>query len=255
MPKPSKTRPVTPPRIIHVQGADPPPGLILYTDRLTLADELVPLVFPKSDGDLPEGAYLDHVETRAGPRFDQFHLIVRGPALSLMDETLRRLYLVPPSYDTRTTAEQALERQRRYEEESEKWWTTYHPVLGMSPRKRLATPGWKKQQNGYFTWAGSDPHDFHSPVQWKQLSKYNSVNDEVEYYLNRGLSLDDAVRAAIAMDWAEIRAAILNAANFDAIGMEILERQMMLDDANLYRAITSELNADRAAVEAALRAL
>ena len=37
--------------------------------------------------------------------------------------------------------------------------------------------------------------------------------------------------------------------------MQLLERQMMLDDAQLHRAITNELNADLAEVKAALREL
>lgn len=69
------------------------------------------------------------------------------------------------------------------------------------------------------------------------------------------LSLLDAIRASIAMDRVQIKAAALILANFETTGMELLERQMMIYDAQLHRAITNELNADRAAVDAALRQL
>ena len=45
------------------------------------------------------------------------------------------------------------------------------------------------------------------PCNGSGLANTTSVNDQVEYYLNRGLSLLDAIRASIAMDHVQINAA------------------------------------------------
>lgn len=250
MPKRRVPDPNAPLRIEYVQGLDPPPGLALYTNRLALAEELVPIVFPTSNGELPSGAYLDH----AGTSFVEFHLVVRGPAFWKLERSLKHSYLAPAEYGgTRLAAMQSLERQRREEAEGEKWWRTFHPILGMSPAKRLATPGWWKRK-GYFVWAGSDPHLDHPSLQWERLSQYESVNDQVEYYLKRGDSLRDAIKASIDMDHAQLNAAaIIGASPAAPIGIQILERQMMLDDARLYRNVSRILEADLREIEIALR--
>lgn len=236
--------------VIHIQAGDSPSGsLILYTNRLALSEELVPLVFPTSGGQIPEGAYLDHWKGR----FDTFLLVLNYPQrlLHLVHPTIGAEYLIRRTANTLAEQERVREANRRDIEEYAKWWRTYHPILGMSPRARAETPGWSERE-GYFIWAGHDPHDYHASVQWERQSQYESVNAEVEYYLDRGLSLRDAINRAIAMGRVQIRAAALILAGFDKEGMQLLERQMMLDDAQLNRGITDELDADRAAAHAAL---
>ena len=84
-------------------------------------------------------------------------------------------------------------------------------------------------------------------------SKYESINNDIRFYLEQGMSLSDAQRAAIDMGHAQLRAAALLVAGFDESAMLVLERQEERLKTGAQRMLEMELNADRAAVEQAVR--
>ena len=125
----------------------------------------------------------------------------------------------------------------------------YHPVLGRTPREELAHPGWRIAR-GHLIWAGTDPHDYHTSIKFIPLSEYESVNNDIIYYLERGLSLSDSVDAAIRTGMAQLRAAAFIAAGIPELASMELERAEARD----MRLIEAELTADRLAIQRALHA-
>ena len=240
-------KPSPPPRIVHVQGLAV--GVVLYLDRMALEDEVQELLFPAArfpDGP-PSGAVLEQWKGR----FDQYHLVLSRDAWQQLSEGMRTLYLVPSPY---TPAEVAAQRERLAQaaQEQERWLDTYHPIFGRTPREALKHPGWYVRK-GHYVWVGHDPHDSHGSIQWVPLEAVDEVEERLRYYLNKGMSLADAMHHIEQSDFQALKAIALAMGGFDEIALAMIEEQGEREAAIAAEPAARELEADRLAVEAAIQ--
>jgi hypothetical protein len=236
-----------PPRIVHVEALAR--GVVLHLDRNTTKEAITLLVFPIDR--FPDGLPADASLTQWKGLADQWHLIVPRSVLARLGDDVRTMVMFPSLYgpdEVRRQREQ--DEQRR--QESERWLDTYHPMLGKSPREAMKHPGWFERQ-GHFVWVGQDPHDFHGSIQVEPLSEVESVNVAVRSYLDRGLSLRDALRALVKADRVIIKAVATAVAGMPEIGVEMLEQLSKAEMSREERLVEIELDTDRLAVEAAIR--
>ncbi len=233
---------MTPPRIVHVQALDS--GVVLHLDRISIEEELDELLF--GDG-RPGGVLL----TQWQGRFEQWRLILTREALGKVSEEVRDLYLLPSMF-SRAEAEGQQARDRRAAERHEQWLDTFNPVLGRSPREALQYPGWF-ERNGHFVWIGRDPHEWHESIQIVPLSQSRAQNEHIRYYLAKGLSLLDAIRHISEGDHQLLKAAALAAAGWEDLALAIVEAERQKDQALDEQRLVAEIDADRVAIEAAIR--
>jgi hypothetical protein len=199
-PRPTRSRRARRPppiRIIHVDGLSN--GVVLHLNRMALVEELEPLLFPPAR--FPNGRPNGVILVEWHGRNDKWHLagITWHVAARMPSNVIQAIVRGPGS----PTPEQA----RRWQEDDERWETTYDPVLGMTPREAIRHPG-AYERNGYFIWIG---HDRQSGlcIQRFPVTNTKGLNADLRYYMEQGLSLREALITSKAETWKNLQMAAL----------------------------------------------